>query len=227
VRNRYQKPVDGPNPAFLPAYLGDAQPTLDERLAEPDVAEMQRVEGIAALLALARAELAKAGNPNRLPFQLRQFLMIEGLRILTADDPVAALQRFLGSKARRRGRPAEDNDYRDLMIATDVAELHANGMTLTAAFLEVSKRPGTPAAKHVEAIYFLHRDDLAARDELEWRRLITAGHSDDPRPEIEGREITCAQREEYSALAGAVCPKGMTDEDNLELWSFVRRASFP
>jgi hypothetical protein len=22
-------------------------------------------------------------------------------------------------------------------------------------------------------------------------------------------------------------PKGMTDEDNLELWSFIRRASFP
>jgi hypothetical protein len=210
MRNRYQKPADPPNPAFLQAYLCDARPTLDERLAEPDAAEARRVEGVAALLALARAELAKAGDPNRLlamPFQLRQFLTIEGLRILTADDPVAALRRLLGHKAQRRGRPAEDNDYRDLMIATDVAELHANGMALTRAFDEVSKRPGTPGVKHVEAVYF-GRDDLAVRVELEWRQPITAGHSDNPPPEIEGREITRAQWEQYSALAAAECPQG-------------------
>jgi hypothetical protein len=45
-------------------------------------------------------------------------------------------------------------------------------------------------------------------------------------PTIEGQKITPEQFKEYSALAAADCPNGMTIEDNLELWSWVRRASF-
>jgi hypothetical protein len=46
-------------------------------------------------------------------------------------------------------------------------------------------------------------------------------------PAIKGQEITPQQFKEYSALATAECPSGMTLEDSLGLWSWVRRASFP
>jgi hypothetical protein len=51
-------------------------------------------------------------------------------------------------------------------------------------------------------------------------------HSVEP-PTIEGQETTPEQFKEYSAVAAAECSKGMTVEDNFELWGWVRRASFP
>jgi hypothetical protein len=228
MRNRYQRPA--PSLEFLEVYYRYAQPTRGERLAEPDAAEARRVEAVASLRALARAELVRAGDPNRLgaiPRELRQFLEIAGLRILLSEDPVGAAESFLGKKPRERGRPAMDHDYRDFMIGVDVAELHANGKTLSAAYEEVNKRPGTPSEKRIEAIYLALREDPAVRAELEWRQLWKVPNASDPRPEIEGQEITRKQWEEYSALAAAEYPKGLTWEENLELWSFVRRASFP
>jgi hypothetical protein len=233
MHNRYQKPAAlPPSLAFLEIYLRDARPTLSERLAEPEATEMRRVEAVAALLALARTALAETGDRNRLgaiPRGLREFLTIEGLRILTDEDPIVSLQRFLGQRTRRRGRPRADNAFRDLMIAADVAELHARGKALSKAFEMVSTRPGTPGCDEIERVYYRLRDDLAVRAELGWRWLRTAGNADDsPPPKIEGqKEITSEQWEEYSALVAAECPNGMTVEDNLELWSFVRRASFP
>jgi hypothetical protein len=230
MHNRYQKPAElPPSFRFLQADLRNAQPTRGERLAEPEATEARRVEAVARLLALARAALLEGGNPDWLgaiPLQLRQFLTIAGLRILTADDPAAALRRFLGQKRPRRGRPAEDLAYRDFMIAADVAELHASGLTLNAAYEEVSKRPGTPGVREIERIY-LRRDDLKIRAELELRRWPEE-NANDPPSEIESlKTITREQWEEYSALVVAECPNGMTVEDNLELWSFVRRASLP
>src|SRR5262249_16217329 len=142
---RYRKPAEPPpSLEFLEAYLRDAQPTLSERSAEPEAAEARRVKAVAALLALARAGLAEAG-PDRLggiPVGRREFLAIAGLRILTAEDPIAALQSFLGQGPRGRGRPSADNAFRDLMIAADVAELHASGKTVTAALNAVADAAG-------------------------------------------------------------------------------------
>jgi hypothetical protein len=243
MRNRYQKPA--PNPAFFQLYLADARPTLGQRLAEPEATETRRVEAVAALLAFARKALSNADEwaamtlggwqPERgtrlgaIPLQLRSFLTIAGLRILTAEDPVAALQCFLGRKPQgRRGRPAEDHAHRDMMITIDVAELHASGMTLAAAYKEVNKRPGTPSVKRIEDIYLDRRDDVAVRAGLEMRRwLTTAGNANDPPPEIEEQKITREQFKEYSELAGVTCRNGMTGDDNVELREFVRRASFP
>jgi hypothetical protein len=91
VRNRYQG--SAPSLEFLELYLRYAQPALAERLAEPDTAEARRVEGVEAILSLARAAMAEAGDPTRLgaiPQELRQFLEIAGLRILLSDDPAGA-----------------------------------------------------------------------------------------------------------------------------------------
>jgi hypothetical protein len=233
LHNRYQKPAAlPPSLALLEGYLCDAQPTLSERLAEPDATEARRVKAVAALRALARTALAEAGDANILgaiPARLRQFLTIAGLRILTADDPFAALRYLLGHKPKGLGRPPADNDFRDLMITADVDELHANGMTLGAAYEEVSKRQGTPGCREIERIYLRLRGDLTVRAELGLRGLLAApGETDflEP-PKIEGQEIGPEQFDEYSALVAVECPNGMTAEDNLELWSFVRRASFP
>src|SRR5215831_12989024 len=157
MNKRYRKPAEPPpSLEFLEAYLRDAQPTLSERLANPDATEAQRVDAVAALLALARAALVEAG-PNRLgaiPSELRDFLQIEGLRILTADDPIAALQCFLGQARQGRGRPSADNAFRDLMIAADVAELHASGKTVTAALNAVA----AAAALSFEAVREIYYD---------------------------------------------------------------------
>jgi hypothetical protein len=253
MRNRYQRPA--PSLELIELYLRYEQPTQGERLAEPDAAEARRVEGVEGIRALARAALAEAGDPNRLgaiPFELRQRLAIAGLRILLSDDPERELESYLGKKPQERGRPAMDLDYRDFMIAVDVAELHANGKTLGAAYEEVDKRMGTPGIRRIENIYHALREDPWVRAELEWRQsqkrieaiylappedpadraalerlFAEAPSASDPRPEIEGQKITRKQWEEYSALAAAEYPNGLTFEDHQELWSFVRRTSFP
>jgi hypothetical protein len=239
--NRYKRPADRPpDPAFLEAYLRDAQPTLSERLAEPEATEARRVKAVAALLALGRSELEKAGDLGRLlamPFELRQFLTIAGLRILTAEDPTAALLHLLGQKARGRGRPLADKAFRDHVIAADVQERVNGGSSIETACDAVGNAAGlSPEA--VRKIYFTGRDTLEVRATLGLRELLERdGSSDGVRPQIEGQEITSAQREEYQALVAAKCRRGlapvlragthgMTVEDNLELWSFVRRASF-
>jgi hypothetical protein len=66
------------------------------------------------------------------------------------------------------------------------------------------------------------RLELALRQE--WMEAAQLGMEP---PTIEGQKITSEQFNEYSALAAAECPNGMMTEDNLELWSWVRRACFP
>ena len=191
MRNRYQKPADRPpSPRFLEAYLREAGPTMAERLAEPEAAEARRVEAFAALRTLARTALANADEWNNMldgsvpergsyllaiPPRLRRFFEIAGLRILTDEYPIAALQRLVGNKPRERGRPQADYAFRDRMIAADVAEMHAGGIALAAAYEVVSKRKGTPGVRAIERIYLRLRDDLAVRAELEWRLYGEAG----------------------------------------------------
>jgi hypothetical protein len=56
------------------------------------------------------------------------------------------------------------------MVTADVAELHANGRTLDAAYEEVSRRRGTPSKRRIEAVYLALREDPWVRAELEWRQ---------------------------------------------------------
>jgi hypothetical protein len=238
--NRYQKPAElPPSLASLEDDLRDAQPTMTERLADPVATEARRVEAVAALLTLARTELAKADDAGRLlalPSELRQFLTIAGLRILTADHPVEALRLFLGHAARSRGRPLADNAFRDSVIAADVQEQVNTLSSIEVACDAVGNAAGlSPEA--VRKIYFANRDTLEVGAELGRREMRKRPPEPEP-SQIEGQEITSVQREEYRALVAAeprcglapvlrVGTYGMTVEDNLELWSFVRRGSFP
>ena len=98
--------------------------------------------------------------------ELRQFLKISGLRVLLADDPAVALKRFLGRKG--RGRPAADNQFRDCMIAADVAELVSAETTIDAACNTIGDAAGlSPEA--VRKIYFAGRETLEVKIELGFR----------------------------------------------------------
>jgi hypothetical protein len=206
MQDRYKKPVGLPvNRLDMPYYLRDAQPTLSERAPEPDATEARRIKAVANLLALARAELAKASDPNPLfaampsellpselaeladflaaeenvmPSELRNFLIMAGLRILTSENPIAELQRFLGRTPKGRGRPKADNAYRDSMIAADVQTLVDGGFGIEAACEAVSKAVSMLDFDAVRKIYFASRDTLETRVELGWRRLRNANPSD-------------------------------------------------
>lgn len=106
-----------------------------------------------------------------MPVQLRNFLEEEGLRILLADDPAAALHRFLGHRPRGRGRPAADNELRDNLIAADVAELVYHGMAIDAA-CETVEKDAPVGFERVREIYLAHRNDLAVRAEIGLRLLF-------------------------------------------------------
>jgi hypothetical protein len=84
------------------------------------------------------------------------FLAEAWLRILTAEDPVAELTRFLGT-GRKRGRPADpDSWWRDTIIAGSVQEQVDSGLRIQDAFAVISADIHlTPDA--VEKIYYAHR----------------------------------------------------------------------
>jgi len=221
--------------ADFEADLREAAPTRREREADPNGTEARRVAGVVRVIEGARAALREAGDPNRLgaiPLETREFLMLEGLRILIADDQEVVLRRFLGKREPqsgrgKTGRPPEDNTDRDIRIAAYVAELCASGMIRHKACEQVGNRLGIPVGfKSIEAAYYKYRDSRAVRATLGFRRAMLEENPDDPPPKIE-QQITPRQQDEYLELAVALCPNGMTAEDNLELWSFVRRASFP
>jgi hypothetical protein len=187
LHSRYRPPERPPSSKFLQKYLSDARVTISQRLAEPEAAEARRVEAVAALLALGRSALAHAdewGNMtdgrvpvtglrlSAMPVQLQHFLRIEGLRILTADNPVAALQRFLGHRKRGRGRPrAVDIAFRDRMIAADIQELVDKGSTIDGACQAVGETAGlSPEA--ARNIYVARRDTPEVRAELGFRELF-------------------------------------------------------
>jgi hypothetical protein len=183
--NRYEKPARPPTLALLEGYLIDARPALSQWLADPDATETRRVDAVAALLTLARAALRLAdewanmthgwrASPERgtrygaMPLELRHFLTVEGLRILTADDPVAALRRLLGQKHRGRGRPFMDNEYRDLTITEDVQIRVDAGSSIADACCVVAKAAHL-SPETVRNIYFARRNDPAVRAAIDFR----------------------------------------------------------
>jgi hypothetical protein len=149
MNNRYHRPpAPPPDLRRLDIYLRHARPTLGEQAHDPAETEARRVEAVAVLRALARQYVVPAnnslpGSPDVLlpmPRQLRQFLSDEGLRILLAENPVAALGRFLGFEERRgRGRRKADNLYRDRVITSDVVACIRGGATVEDACAVVAK----------------------------------------------------------------------------------------
>jgi hypothetical protein len=98
-----------------------------------------------------------------MPSQLRDFLEIEGLHILLADNPVRALRRFLGL-LHGRG-PAADKERRELEIAGTVAQHVNHGMTIDAACAAVAAAKGARiGADRVRKIYLARRDGWLLRN---------------------------------------------------------------
>jgi len=176
---RYDNPA--PKPLAIndsPYLLTDARPTLPQRIKEGEACEARRVEAVRDLLTLARAEVRKADTAEppslpghsrlrAMPLQLRDFLEIEGLRILLSDEPVEALRRFLGQQPRKRGREAV-NTHRDFAIAISVAMKHQiDEMSVEKACIEVA-REAELSLDAVHKIYY-RRDKARVGWELAFR----------------------------------------------------------
>jgi hypothetical protein len=91
-----------------------------------------------------------------MPPELREFLEIEGLRILLDPDPEEALQRLLGQQRRGRGRPRADNEARDILIAADVAGLVEGGATVDQACRQIGSAAFL-SPEMVQEIYYARR----------------------------------------------------------------------
>jgi hypothetical protein len=126
-------------------------------------------QGIAkAMLALALGPLSGFEDFKRNPRHYAWTFLAEAwLRILTAEDPVAELKRFLG---RKRGRPA-NNAWRDLIITFDVQEQVDSGSTVKDACAVIGRDIYlTPDA--VEKVYRAHRANPGVQDKLLRRQLL-------------------------------------------------------
>jgi hypothetical protein len=164
---RYDRPAPKP-PTIddLPRLLFDARPTLRQSIEQPGETEQRRTEAVRALLMLGREAVAKAdaSDPQpagyrrlrAMPPELREFLEIEGLRILLDPDPEEALQRLLGQQRRGRGRPRADNEARDILIAADVAGLVEGGATVDQACRQIGSAAFL-SPEMVQEIYYARR----------------------------------------------------------------------
>ena len=83
---------------------------------------------------------------------------------MLADDPVEATRRFLG-KIRGRGRPIDDNERRNILIAAAVAELVHGGSTIDDA-CEAVEKEAPVGFEMVRKIYLKRRDTLDVRVEV-------------------------------------------------------------
>jgi hypothetical protein len=157
--------------------------------------EARRGKGVAALLERARYEIdrARAGGVDEtllaggeppadplfaMPFELRQFLIVNGLRILMARSPVAALRGFLGQVSRKRGRLPAGNAQRNCVIAIQVQEEIDRGSPGDEACRIVKNANAVEMIDFhaVRKIYFdnRNRDDVKAI--LYWRLLQKLEH---------------------------------------------------
>jgi hypothetical protein len=120
------------------------------------------------MLALALGPLTGFEDLERNPRHYAWTFLAEAwLRILTAEDPVAELKRFLG---RKRGRPA-DNWWRDLIITCDVQEQVDSGSSIKDACVVISADLHlSPDA--VEKVYYAHRENPGVQDKLRRRQLL-------------------------------------------------------
>jgi hypothetical protein len=189
--SRYDRPVSKPpSRDDLAYYLRNAEPTMAERGENPGAREKDRVDGVDALRQIGRdfVREANAKKPpppgysclRAMPVELREFLEINGLRILLADDPYDALEQFLGQgpprvkkHRRNKGRHAEDNERRDISIAADVAELINAGNTIEDACKTIGGPigPAPVGQEMVRKIYLALRHTDAVKAELCFRKL--------------------------------------------------------
>jgi hypothetical protein len=86
--------------------------------------------------------------------EMFEYLSRAGMRIVLAEDPYAELRLFLQGPPRKRkdGRPLEDNELRNFMIALDVIRRANGGMKLEDAYEKIGKAEGLKP-KTVEAHY--------------------------------------------------------------------------
>jgi hypothetical protein len=126
-------------------------------------------QGIAkAMLALALGPLTGFEDLERNPRHYAWTFLAEAwLRILTAEDPVAELKRFLG---RKRGRPT-DNAWRDLIITFDVQEQVDSGSSVQDACAVISADINL-SSDAVEKVYYAHRAKPGIQDKLLRRQLL-------------------------------------------------------
>jgi hypothetical protein len=127
-------------------------------------------QGIAeAMLAIALGPLSGFEDFERNPRHYAWTFLAEAwLRILTAEDPVAELKRSLG---RKRGRPAADNAWRDLIITFDVQEQVDSGSSVKDACAVISADVNlSPDA--VEKVYYAYRGNPGVQDKLRRRQLL-------------------------------------------------------
>jgi hypothetical protein len=135
-------------------------------------AEADTRQGIAkAMLVLASAPLTGSEEFKRNPRDYAwTFLAGAWLQVLTAEDPVAELKRFLGLD-RKRGRPAADNEWRDFMITMDVQERVDSGLSVKNACAAIGDDIHlSPDA--VEKVYYARRDNPGVKDKLLRKQLL-------------------------------------------------------
>jgi hypothetical protein len=167
------------NPVRVADDLWHAQPTPGRiRVIGEPAAEARRKEAVEALLAFARAEIAKTGSaaecfnvsvPTDQQSQpIWEFLTLSAFQILVADDPVAMLKRFLG---RHHSRPPQDNRERDFTIWGDVQKLHDSGMPIRAVCKEISAAAGLGHDRVLEIYLGERKKREQEKDDPHWQQL--------------------------------------------------------
>jgi hypothetical protein len=170
MKNRYRiPPAPAPSLAELHLLLAEANPTLRQINEDVEGCEKRRIEAVGKLLSLARDSVTKANEKaphpppgysrlRAMPPELRDFLEINGLLILLAEDQTAKLQQFLGKGGpRAKGRPRANNERRNILVAAAVANLVDGGTRAEAAFRQIGTDNGL-SWEMVREIYYAHRD---------------------------------------------------------------------
>jgi hypothetical protein len=128
------------------------------------------------------AELDALGQGPLIDRLLVQGIKNWGFRILSQPDPIAALEKLLGTR-RRRGKRAK-NTERDFWIAVAVAEKMNSGTTLEKASFEVAETSGLEAG-NVNKIYTRNLVEAKAQvalmeiDKLGAQEATAAGSAED------------------------------------------------
>jgi len=109
-----------------------------------------------------------------------EFLTIAGLRILTATNPAAGLQRLLGKKP---GRPRVDNSVRDYRITWDVQERVDSGASIEDACKTIAAVAGL-SREAVIKIYYTRRAQVLQAIDLgsQLAERLEAGDKTFPSP---------------------------------------------
>jgi len=169
-------------PISVAGDVWHAQPTPGRiRVIGEAAAEARRKEAVEAMLAFAREEIAKTGSLAQCfsvasPADQQQqpkweFLAVSALQILVADNPVAALKRFLGH---HHSRPPQDNRERDFTIWGDVQKLHDSGMNIRDACRDIGAAAGLGRDRVLE-IYLAEREKREQeKDDPHWQLLYAS-----------------------------------------------------